>query len=280
MFTCAQMLDDYYREHVTEKVTDRRRQETAIDHLKAFLGGKTPLEVDIPLSREYKAERGMSDATIRRELGVLVAAANHAVRWRRISRNDVPVVELPDQSPPKTLWLYEDELHTFLRTAEVIDERVYFFLRIAYQTASRKRAIETLEWPQVDLVARRISLDKPGVRQTNKKRPIVPVDPETASLLGSMQSRTTSRWVLGTPADIRPRFDTVARVAGVEMLPKRGLRNAGRLSPHVLRHSRATHLLQAGKKPYAVANLLGDSLSTVLKVYGHACPDYLEEALS
>ena len=63
------------------------------------------------------------------------------------------------------------------------------------------------------------------------------------------------------------------------MLPARDGRPAGRLTPHVLRHTRATHLLQKGVDPYAVAALLGDNLSTVLRVYGHHCPGYLEEAI-
>ena len=57
-------------------------------------------------------------------------------------------------------------------------------------------------------------------------------------------------------------------------------RPAGRLTPHVLRHTRATHLLQKGVAPYAVASLLGDTVATVLRVYGHHCPNYLAEAIA
>jgi len=57
------------------------------------------------------------------------------------------------------------------------------------------------------------------------------------------------------------------------------MRPSGSLSPHVLRHTRATHLLQQGVHPKAVADLLGYDVTTVLRVYGHACPDYLETAL-
>ncbi len=49
--------------------------------------------------------------------------------------------------------------------------------------------------------------------------------------------------------------------------------------PHVLRHSRATHLLQAGVSIYDVARLLGDTIATVERVYGHHSADYLAAAI-
>jgi len=51
-------------------------------------------------------------------------------------------------------------------------------------------------------------------------------------------------------------------------------------SPHILRHSRATHLLQEGIAIFAVARLLGDSVATVERVYAHCSVAYLAEAIS
>ena len=45
--------------------------------------------------------------------------------------------------------------------------------------------------------------------------------------------------------------------------------------PHLLRHSRATHMLMDGDSPYKVAKLLGDTLATVERVYGHSDPEFL-----
>jgi site-specific recombinase XerC len=44
----------------------------------------------------------------------------------------------------------------------------------------------------------------------------------------------------------------------------------------MLRHSRATHMLMDGEDPYKVAKLLGDTLATVERVYGHYDVDYLK----
>lgn len=50
------------------------------------------------------------------------------------------------------------------------------------------------------------------------------------------------------------------------------------VTPHTLRHTFATISLQNGVNPYQVAGVMGDSLEMVLEVYGHHCPDYLQDA--
>jgi integrase len=61
-----------------------------------------------------------------------------------------------------------------------------------------------------------------------------------------------------------------AENAGLLYLPERDGRPEGRFCPHVIRHTRATHMLQDGVDIYAVAKLLGDTIRTVETIYGHA----------
>lgn len=280
MITCWEALDSYYREHLMKKAVDRKRAEDCIFRLREFFGDKRLRDIDIPLCRKYCEQREVSDSTRRRELGVLRAAAGHALKWRRITAADMPSIELPPESENRKVWLYKDELARFLDVAERMDSDVFRFTQLAYHTASRRAAIERLEWSQVDEVGRRINLAKPGERKTKKRRPIVPISDSIASELAVMRAEAKNQWVLGSPKDLYESFAWTAREAGLIMLPVRGVREAGRLSPHALRHSRATHLLEDGKSPWAVASLLGDTVTTVLRVYGHACPDYLSEVLS
>lgn len=279
----ADALEDYYREHVHVKVVAKRRVTFAMSALNRHLSTVDLAAFDIPVARKYLQKRlaeGTAPSTVRRELGVLQAAANHALRWKRLSFADKPTIELPAEPAPRRIWLYKDELSHLVKTAEAHNEKVLRFLQLAYHTASRKEAIERLRWAQIDIPARRINL-QPGDRPiTKKRRPIVPVSEAMADQLATMRKTAATDFVLGDPGDIRPAFDRVVRLAGLSVLSSSGLREKGRLTPHTLRHSRATHLLEAGKSPWAVASLLGDSVTTVLRVYGHACPNYLEEALS
>lgn len=50
------------------------------------------------------------------------------------------------------------------------------------------------------------------------------------------------------------------------------------VTPHVLRHSRATTMMRAGVNPWDAANALGMSLEVLTKVYGHHHPDWQKDA--
>ena len=283
MLTVQETLKFYYFEHIAKKSVARRRAEEIMAALNRHLGDKPIRDIDIPACRAYADERyeeGVVSSTVRRELGVLQAAAHHNKKWRRLKHDDMPSIELTAESPSKKTWLFQEELATLLETAATNDRRVFRFLQIAYHTAARKQSVESLSWQRVDLQTRRIDLQNPDLPVTKKRCPIVPISEAMAAELQELADKATSNFVLVTDADIRPAFDRITKLSGLEILPKSGLREAGRLTPHVLRHSRATHLLQAGKSPWAVAGLLGDTLATVLRVYGHVCDKALEDVVT
>ena len=290
--TCGEALDQYYDEHLRLKAVAHERGRMAIQNLKAFFAQLRVKDIDIPLCRDYAGRRRMgliggrrgrseivlagSDSTIRRELAVLAAACQHAMKWKRIQRNDLPYIELPPEGPPRERWLTVDELAKLRDAAEAKAAtgiasfvRVRHFIEIAYYTASRRAAVETLTWFQVDLERGRIALAKAEERKTKKRRPVVPIDPQLMPLLRRLHETKTTGYVLGVGTPLHREFMAVAEAAGLEDV-----------TPHTLRHSRATHLLQAGVDPWKVAGLLGDSLATVVKVYGHHCPDHLREAMT
>lgn len=289
--TVGKALDDYFDEHVKTEVIDQARIEDAITHLKAHFDTTPVPDVTIPMCRAYVLSRRTgaiaaktpsgeprlaADGTIRRELGALVAAINHAVKWGRLPRGSAPSIELPKPPPPKELWFTREEMTRLLAAAT---GRTRDFIEIAYYTAGRRRAVESLTKFQVDLRQSRINLNTAGRQQTKKRRPVVPIDPALKPTIERCMRESKTEYLLSHPGSVRTGFATALRRAGLEVLPARGTRPEGRPSPHVLRHSRATHLLQAGVSPWSVAGLLGDTLTTVVSTYGHHCPDYLAEAM-
>ena len=50
------------------------------------------------------------------------------------------------------------------------------------------------------------------------------------------------------------------------------------VTPHVLRHSRATHLMMAGISIWEAAKSLGMTAEMVERVYGHHHPDWQKDA--
>jgi integrase len=66
---------------------------------------------------------------------------------------------------------------------------------------------------------------------------------------------------------------------------KKGFRNAvrlaglpGRVTPHTLRHTAATWLMQRGVPVWEAAGFLGMSAEVLLATYGHHHPDFLHGA--
>ena len=67
---------------------------------------------------------------------------------------------------------------------------------------------------------------------------------------------------------VKTAFKTALRLAGV----------AGRISPHTLRHTAATWLMQNGVDKWEAAGFLGMSVEMLDRVYGHHHPDHLRRA--
>lgn len=292
--TVRQALDDYWREHVVKKCADPGRQEYAIRHLKAFFGDCQLADVDIPMSRAYAELRQqakvakavppkpgttraasqyvatpVSDSTIRRELNVLVAASKHAKRWKRTSEG--VSIELPretllgqdDEAP----YFTREELSSLFMTA---DGELSHFITLAYYTGARRRSIEDLTLPQVKWAQRQIVLKPVTKRGTKKRQPIVPILPEMEGSLKRLCEEAPAR--AGRLFSMADFYEPFRRLCW-------SLNMGERSHPHLLRHTRATHLLQAGVPIYDVAKLLGDTITTVDRVYGHHSQQRLAAAL-
>jgi len=268
--TVSAALDSYYREHVALKCADPYRQEIAIEHLKAFFEDQSISEIDIPRSRAYADVRRsdrISDGTIRRELSVLLAAANHAKRWKRLT--EMPSVELPGEKRPgedeQALYYERHEVDMLMDMAK---GELQQFVELAYWTGARRRSIENLTRDQVKWEQKRLILMQPGKRATKKRQPIVPILPRMEPALKHLWDQGGNPRLFHCADFYRP-FRELCESLGM----------AGRHNPHLLRHSRATHLLQTGKSIYTVARLLGDTVSTIERVYGHHAADYIAEEL-
>jgi len=69
------------------------------------------------------------------------------------------------------------------------------------------------------------------------------------------------------------------KTAFASAVQKAGLTVAnGNVSPHTLRHTAATWLMQNGADPWQASGFLGMSVKTLLETYGHHHPEFMREA--
>jgi integrase len=215
--------------------------------------------------RAYAAARraeGVGDGTIYTELTYLRAALRHAnaTGW---------AVELPRKPPPRDHRLTREQYAALLDACSGTPH-LRLFVVLALATAGRAEAILSLTWDRVDFDRGLIDLGA-GERR-RKGRAIVPMtDRARAALLEASQARTTQwviEWAGKRVAKLRTSFGRAARAAGVPWC-----------TPHVLRHTAASWMAEAGVPMAAIAQFLGHEDARITeRVYARFSPTYLRDA--
>lgn len=252
---------------------DMDRIAYALTPLADYWEGKTCADITRESCAAYTRWRERSDGTVRRELGVLRAAINHAHKEGHITR-PVPVW-LPERPEPKDRWLTRKEVAALVRAARNEPTvRLYLplFILIALRTGARKEAILSLRWSQVDLQAGRIDFNPVGRRRTNKRRSRVPIPSRLLLHLKHARQRGHDLgYVIHRDGqrmkDIKKGFAAACRRADLEGV-----------SPHVLRHTCATWMMQSGVNKYQACGYLGMTMETLERTYAHHHPDHLKLA--
>ena len=244
----------------------------AVEVLAGFWQGMPVTSVSPQTCERYLEKRARSNGTTRRELGVLQAAINWAHKNGRLTRS-VPVT-LPASPAPRERWLTRQEAARLIRAARTQKARLYMplFILLGLYTGRRKEAILSLRWPQVDLDRRTINFELAGRKRTNKRRGIIPIPPRLLPHLERAKRRGTEMgYVLHVNGarlgDIKKGFAAACKRAGLQGV-----------TPHTLRHTCATWLMQRGTDPWQAAGFLSTSMETLQRVYGHHHPDYQRKA--
>lgn len=242
--------------------------------LKERLGKLLPEHITEEVTRAYiawrrtsgKTEKPISDSTIRRELaGTLRPALVMAERKGWIAR--APHIESTPESAPRARWLTRaefDRLAEECRTAP----HLRLFTLLALNTAARTGAILSLTWDRVDFDRGLIDY---GGGHGNKRRAVAPINDDLLpELLEAHEARTCDRVIefRSQPVEsVKAAFKRAAARAGIPWA-----------HPHLLRHTAATWMVEAGVPLEEVARMLGDTKEVVERVYGKHSPDYLRSA--
>ena len=146
------------------------------------------------------------------------------------------------------------------------------FVLLGLYTGHRKEAILSLRWSQVDLDGKRIDFNVPEARRTNKRRAKIPIPSRLLPHLRRARLRGTELgFVINENGrrlrDIKRGFTSACRKAGLQGV-----------SPHVLRHTCATWLMQKGVDLWDAAGFLGMTVQQLESTYGHHHPDFQHEA--
>jgi integrase/recombinase XerC len=253
-----------------------------LSQLEAFaavrLGhGPSPSEIDSWLLRAFFADlhgRSASATTAGRKLATFRSFFRFLCREGALARNPARSLIGPRKDIRIPTYLQEDEAGQLMSTSDKTkhsEARDTAVLELLYSTGMRCSEIVGLVLDDVDRVNRSIRILGKGRKE---------------------------RWVpFGTPADlaITRYLSDRGKVLGrdplfpglrgkhlsdrtVRRIVARGLVRASirtKASPHTLRHSFATHLLQRGGDLRSIQELLGHSSLSTTQRYTHVNPKYL-----
>jgi integrase len=268
----ADVLLLYHDERIIHTKSTRSNLH-AIKNLNHWWGDKHVSDITPDACRTYISSKGRSVHAARHDLEFLRASLNYWHRSKYGPLDRIPAITMPAKAEPRERWLTENEFNRLLKAAG--PEHLKRFLLLGWHTGTRPGAILDLEWPWVDLKAGVMRRRAPGrAEDAKKKRPLVRLGKVILEHLRRWhrEDGPGGRYVVHLDGrklnGVRYSWDNAVAAAGLDE----------KVTPHTLRHSRATRLMQAGVPIWEAAGHLGMSVETLTRVYGHHSPEWQKSA--
>jgi integrase/recombinase XerC len=257
-----------------------RSYEADLDQFRRFLEARQVNrieKVDARLLRAYLVwlhDAGLSRSSVARKLAVLRSCLAFLTRRGRLARNPAREIRPPRQVTKLVSFLPIDEAVELLERApatSVAGKRDHALLEMLYATGARVAEICGLDLADLDRSRGTIR-----VRGKGRKERIVPVGDVALSALDAYLAMRGERGEDGPLfQNLRGGRLTARSVHRIVRASARAAGLARPVSPHTLRHSFATHMLDAGADLRLIQELLGHSRLSTTQRYTHVSADHL-----
>jgi integrase/recombinase XerD len=244
-------------------------------------GAPSPPDVSSRLLREYMyhlKDLGLAPASIRRNVSALRTYFKFLLGEGHLARDPSERLESPKRwrTLPEVLTVAEIER---LLASPTLDDPLVFrdraMLEVAYGAGLR-----VSEWISIGI--RDVMFDEGLVRVFGKgsKERLVPIGRRAIASLASYIRELRPRLEQGGGRGVlflNARGEPLTRMGAWKIL-KKYVDRAGiekHVSPHTLRHSFATHLLEGGADLRAVQEMLGHADISTTQIYTHVDREYL-----
>jgi len=243
------------------------------------------LSTDANAIRAYLAflnEKQYSKATIARKLATLRSFYKFLVKRNEISENPVVAIRTPKQEKKLPRFLEYEEVKRLLETPPMdswLGARDRAILETLYSTGIRVSELVALNMDDIDFLGEVVH-----IRGKGKKERIAPISSSALQVIQHYMEFRNKRAQSNANFDskvlfvnkhgrrlstrsVRRKMDKYLKMAGLD--PS--------ISPHTLRHSFATHMLNNGADLRSVQELLGHQSLSTTQVYTHLTTSKLKE---
>jgi integrase/recombinase XerC len=251
-----------------EQKTDQLLLSAGTDSVRAYLS--------------YLNEKDYSKATIARKLATLRSFYKYLVKRNHLSANPVTAVRTPKQDKKLPKFLEYEEVKRLLDTPPIntwLGARDRAILETLYSTGIRVSELVALNMEDIDFLGEVVH-----IRGKGKKERITPIGASALQTIQHYMEFRNKRAQNNSNFDskvlfvnkhgrrlstrsVRRKMDKYLKMAGLD--PS--------ISPHTLRHSFATHMLNNGADLRSVQELLGHQSLSTTQVYTHLTTTRLKE---
>ena len=225
-------------------------------------------------------ESGMESKSLNRKISSLKSFFKYQLKQGTLLTSPMDTIISPKMKKRLPQYVDEKDIHTLFSHVEFPDnwegKTHWLLLQLFYNTGMRQAELVNLRESQIDISNRNIKV----VGKGNKER-VIPVSKELILLIEAYQQGKRSQF---------DNFDSVVLLVnakGKRLYPKyvytvvrqylSTVTTIGKKSPHVLRHTFATHLMNNGADLNAVKELLGHSSLAATQIYTHNTIEKLKD---
>lgn len=225
---------------------------------------------------------GIKNRSINRKISTLKSFYNFLLREQIVTINPLEKIQSPKVEKRLPEFIELNAMESLLNDSEISQHftndfeglRDKLLVNLFYSTGIRLSELQNLKNLNIDLYQKQIKV----LGKRNKER-IIPITSETIEQINCYNLQKTAlgfsnQYLLLTNKgeQLYPKliYNTVKKYLGqVTTLSKK--------SPHVLRHTYATHLLNKGADLNAIKELLGHSSLAATQIYTHNSIQQLKE---
>lgn len=233
--------------------------------------------------RRYVAhlrKRGSSQTTIARKLASLRSLYKYLIREGIVADNPASSLSAPRRERRLPIFLDEDEVERLLIAPDPQDatgQRDRAILEMLYSTGMRIGELASVSLTDVDLLGEVVKAKGKG-----KKERLVPLGgPAVRALRDYLAVRKTlaGGYRVNRAALFLNRTGDRLSARGIRRMFHKYARRTGlsaKATPHTLRHSFATHMLNRGADLRSVQELLGHASLASTQIYTHVSTERLK----
>ncbi|HQP91813.1 MAG TPA: tyrosine recombinase XerC [Candidatus Omnitrophota bacterium] len=247
-----------------------------LEEFRAFLKDIDVTSVDYLFVRKYLAylkEKNLTVRSVSRKLSSLRSFFKFLIKEGYIKINPTDAIVSPKQEKPLPKFLTEEDTVKLIEAPDISTTkglRDHAIFETLYSTGMRISELVGMKEDDIDFIGSTVRVFGKG-----KKERMLPIgDRALKAIRNYMEKRGITGRVIFLNKNKKPLGARGIRKIMDAYIKKVGLKD--HISPHTMRHSFATHLLNRGADLRSVQELLGHANLSTTQIYTHLTTDKLK----